>query len=391
MTKKTSCDKSPRFILRAILLTIVACASFLLTNAQARAQSSNPRMSNGYYMPGVVLLWNNGRFELATPNNTSPTANSYVLIHGAHDDATDDNFAKLAKAIQARDPSANVLFVDWALWSTLNPDKLEEIVRDQLKWLAGTMGVVAIIDILDELFGDGKAVGEDEYKAAFALNLAVMTGRILANLLPVEQTRMIPTVADRAYALLFSERNVSWDFQTNGETRSFLALGLDPAKTHLIGHSHGAHVAGLTCKRVKNKLGKTVKRLSALDPSTGAVHISGENAGGKGWDRNVAQFVDVYRTTELCCDGETYGDYNMFLYTSAHPLRNGKKNNIGNPVEGLNFLIDAFKTELNLHSKAISAYTLMVGKNGFLEAESFDDLYQNAGSARAGQWITVGN
>lgn len=42
-------------------------------------------------------------------------------------------------------------------------------------------------------------------------------------------------------------------------------IGLDLAKTHMIGHSMGSHIAGFAGKSLKKKIGRSIGRISSLD------------------------------------------------------------------------------------------------------------------------------
>ena len=373
----------------AAVISFVLATALLTLTASSNVVAQSARMGNGDWQPGCVLVYRSGSFELATANSVEREANSYVLIHGAHAGAeTQEEFSALAEALLARDPSANILFVDWAYWSKLNMDKCEEILSSQAKWLGATLLFTGIIDVIDEIGGDGTAVTEDDYGAVVMANVAIAVGRILLVLLPVDQTSKIPTVADRAYSCLFGDVGTGCYWTTNDqESCTFEELGLDPERTHIIGHSHGAHVGGLICKRVATKLGKRVSRLSALDPSTSAVHLSGENQFGNGWDRNVATFVDTYRTSDYCCEKKAYGDYNMFCYTSNHPARRNASSAKSN---SLSYLRDLIHYDIGLHSKAIEVFSYMVGREGFLEARSFLELDKGQHRNSEGEWITVG-
>lgn len=375
-------------VLTSVLIVILSIASV----SDSYAQSLSSIMSNGDYQPGAVLLYRNGGFRVATRSDVDRSANSYVLIHGAHTDSTNDSFVKVSKKILETDPDADIYYVDWAYWSKFNSDKMEQALEEQAQWLITTLAVTAGIDIIDKLFGDGTLVGEDEYAAVIMANLAALAARIVANILPVEQTIYIPSVADRAYCILFTTDD--WTFTTGDQEGSFEGLGLNPAKTHIIGHSHGAHVGGLICKRVENNLGKKVKRLSCLDPSTSSVHTSGENSNGSGWNRNVAGLVDVYRTSVYCCDSHIYGDFNLQISCpSQHPALNGSEKNVESPDEVLDYLISLCQAEMKFHSLAIELFGGMCESDDFLKAKSFSELddvmFDGEDSGKDGQWITL--
>ncbi|KAI8432023.1 hypothetical protein MSG28_004551, partial [Choristoneura fumiferana] len=69
--------------------------------------------------------------------------------------------------------------------------------------------------------------------------------------------------------------------------------GQDPSKMVLIGHSLGAHIAGIAGKKLRELTGKQVGRITALDPA-GPCFSNVDAAGRLG--RSDAQYVDVVHT-----------------------------------------------------------------------------------------------
>lgn len=344
-------------------------------------------MSNGDNHPGAVLVFRNDQFEAATRADVHHNANAYVLIPGAHTDTTDASFVRVSKRILAVDPNADVYCVDWARWSKFKYAKMSKA-----QWLMAALGVVAGVDTSDCAFDSGTFVGKCEYGPVIIVNAAVLATLMSANISAVEQTLYIPQVAERAFEILFTED--SWTFVTDNQKGSFEGLGLDPAKTHIIGYSHGAHVGGLVCKRVKNGLTKNVKRLSCLDPSTDVLHIGGELTDGNGWNRNVAGLVDVYRTSELCCDGKIYGDFNLHLRRSRSPMRSSRgepADNVGKLGEIFIFLRRLYQVERQRHAASIDWF-VEICDHSFLSAKSFleldDVLFDGEYSDHEGRWIT---
>ena len=93
--------------------------------------------------------------------------------------------------------------------------------------------------------------------------------------------------------------------------------GTTPGATHIIGHSHGAHVAGLLANEVHALYGK-IGQLTALDPSEESVHLHWRNLFGTGWGRSSAVYVDVYKSSEIAGGERAWGDDN-FLLTNGSP------------------------------------------------------------------------
>ncbi|XP_050664990.1 pancreatic lipase-related protein 2-like [Leptidea sinapis] len=84
------------------------------------------------------------------------------------------------------------------------------------------------------------------------------------------------------------------------QLHQLIESGLSLDKLHLIGHSLGSHVAGYLARDLKSKYGKTVKRLTALDPAFPGFYPDGilmEHVSEKD-----AEFVDIIHT-----DAGAYG------------------------------------------------------------------------------------
>lgn len=97
---------------------------------------------------------------------------------------------------------------------------------------------------------------------------------------PVTTSSVIPKVAQWAYRKLF--------YSGSG-------LGLCAQRLHIIGFSHGAHVAALIGKHADGN----IAHLTLLDPSPAKSHVfSWENFLGAGWKtEDSAKFIDMYKTS----------------------------------------------------------------------------------------------
>ncbi|XP_046396808.1 phospholipase A1-like [Ischnura elegans] len=69
--------------------------------------------------------------------------------------------------------------------------------------------------------------------------------------------------------------------------------GVDPSKMHLIGHSLGAHVVGITGKHFYSMVGRKVGRITGLDPAGPLFTVLDSS---NRIDRSDADFVDVIHT-----------------------------------------------------------------------------------------------
>ncbi|MDR3181450.1 MAG: hypothetical protein LBT89_00780, partial [Planctomycetaceae bacterium] len=97
--------------------------------------------------------------------------------------------------------------------------------------------------------------------------------------------------------------------QVDGNLFGSEGLRLEAEKTHIIGFSHGAHIAGMLGSRQNGK----VRRITALDPSTRIVHLQPENYWGNAWDKNSACFVDMYASSSVLGTSKIYGHRTFFV------------------------------------------------------------------------------
>jgi hypothetical protein len=112
---------------------------------------------------------------------------------------------------------------------------------------------------------------------------------------PITSAAMIPYVAQLTYLRLVD-------------------LGVNLSASHIIGHSHGAHIAGL----IGRYSGGAIGRITALDPSEEGVHLVPGNLGGTGWGANSAGFVDSYKSSVICGGETAWGRDNFLLVESGH-------------------------------------------------------------------------
>lgn len=107
---------------------------------------------------------------------------------------------------------------------------------------------------------------------------------------PVTAASQIPEVARWTYYKLVDSSN---------------GLGISVQKLHIIGFSHGAHVAALIGKRSDGY----IAHLTFLDPSTRKTHLfTRENFLGTGWTaQESGKFVDMYKTSQLAATGSCRG------------------------------------------------------------------------------------
>jgi hypothetical protein len=110
-------------------------------------------------------------------------------------------------------------------------------------------------------------------------------------LLPTISAAYIPLVAQSVY-------------------QDLLGLPINPGDIHIIGHSHGAHIAGL----IGRYSGGAIGRITALDPSEEGVHWNPTSFGGSGWGwPGSAKFVDSYKSSQLCGGETPWGEDNFLL------------------------------------------------------------------------------
>ena len=88
-----------------------------------------------------------------------------------------------------------------------------------------------------------------------------------------------------------------------------------PGSTHIIGHSHGAHVAGLLANKIRDLTGQQISRISALDASEEIVHLGASNPNqyGTGWGKWSASLVDFYKSSEIAGGESPWGHDNFLL------------------------------------------------------------------------------
>ena len=65
-------------------------STLILLASVCYGQPTNVRTSNGDYHPGAVLVYRDGTLEIATPGSINRSEPSYVFVHGAHADSTND-------------------------------------------------------------------------------------------------------------------------------------------------------------------------------------------------------------------------------------------------------------------------------------------------------------
>lgn len=338
--------------LALIFVSVVFVLSF--STVETFGEGFRTKMPNGAYFPGIILFYDNGDLRPAKRSDVVSDANYYVLIHGAKENAFNCPLYDLAPTILEMDANAQLFFVDWSFWS----------------------------------------------------NSGVVSRHL------IKQTEYIPRVASRAYQTLFDTRNIilkwvtgDWEspehwkatqaiFSEPVETGSE-ALGLDPARTHIIGRSHGAHVGGLICKDVVEHyndqvelLSPKVKRLSAIDPSARDSHLTYASCN---WNADVAELVDVYRLSTFCCDDHIYGHFNLSGFSFAeHPdwLEVSQKVELFDDENGFwKTYASYFKADSNMHNKAVEYFNRMCRVKGFLKASSFYDLHDDADDEF--KWIVI--
>ena len=302
-------------------------------------------MADGSFVPGTVLIYNQGQWMTTEETNTvDPTKYTFVIIHGAHCSLKAEYISQLAETLAKVRPDANILAVDWNAWSSIGSTEM-------ISWG---------MEIVFQLLGDKQKEP----------SLTDIFGEIIQKAIPVEQARYIPEVSRRLTWKLFGKAGKKRTFKTldpvSGEEihTKMSALGLDPSKTHLIGHSHGAHVAGLTGMALKKNGAGQLDRISALDPSTSLVHDYPENLGGKGWDASSARLVAVFRTTYFfSSDKEATKDSLFFDWRlKNHP--------VNHPHKGLHifeWFQDVLDAELKYHREVFERFTKFIQKTRFLK------------------------
>ncbi len=142
------------------------------------------------------------------------------------------------------------------------------------------------------------------------VNILSVEWAALAGGLPYASATWIPFVANKA-----AQQLIEWYDRAAADGKTHVS----PANTHIIGHSHGAHVAGMLANKfvlpASEQLGPVslpmIRRISALDASEEAVHWNPYNFLGTGWGVWSAQYVDFYKSSKL--GGETVWGYDNFL------------------------------------------------------------------------------
>ncbi|MBQ4437492.1 hypothetical protein II898_01320 [bacterium] len=302
-------------------------------------------MADGNFVPGTVLIYDHGQWRMTEEKNAvDPEKYTFVIIHGAHCSLKANYISRLADALEKERPDANILAVDWNAWSSVGSTEI-------IDW-----GMTITFKILGKNKHD-KTTLKDIFE------------EIVQKVIPLEQARHIPEIADRLNWKLFGEAGkrrtfVTIDPGTKEEIRTKMsALGLDPAKTHLIGHSHGAHVAGLIGTTLRRNRAGKLDRISALDPSTSIVHDYPENLMGSGWDASSARIVAVFRTTLFfSSDKETTNDSFYFDWRSkGHPFHHP-------PMGGQFFKWpqDVLNAEFQCHRGIFDQFAEFIQKTDFL-------------------------
>lgn len=117
---------------------------------------------------------------------------------------------------------------------------------------------------------------------------------------PVTASSFIPDVANKAYEQLFSYKD---------------GLNLCAPKIHIIGFSHGAHVAALIGKRT----GGIIGHLTFLDPSPAKSHLfSWENFLGSGWTvEQSARFSDMYKSSSWTSTSQARGHVIFYVWENG--------------------------------------------------------------------------
>lgn len=340
--------------MKSIIEQVVFLLLILGNISSLRASEMFPEggMANGNFVPGTVLIYDQGQWKaIEEENSVDPSKYTFVIIHGAHSSIKSELISQLAKALVEKRPEANILAVDWSVWSSVGSKKI---------------------------FGWSIAIGRKllTKKNNDETTLTDIFTEIVKNAIPVEQAKQIPEVANRLTWKLFGEAGKTRTFTTLDPTSKkeiqseMTALGLDPQKTHLIGHSHGAHVAGLTGMWVrKNELGQ-LDWISALDPSTNLVHEYPENRLGTGWDESAARLVAVFRTTYFFSSERKATNDSLFfdLCDLNHPIAKlktvFKTKSVPKIYKCLN---EIWNAELNNHSEVIRKFTEIIRKTGYLD------------------------
>ncbi len=112
--------------------------------------------------------------------------------------------------------------------------------------------------------------------------------------------------------------------------QQFLSAGLSPERMHIIGHSHGAHIAGMIGEEYQRLGIGTVDRISTLDSSEEHAHAGAiGNELGRGWgaNRDSARYIDSYKSSQLLGGERAWGHDNFLLVRDGLTWNGG---NVGN-------------------------------------------------------------
>jgi len=132
------------------------------------------------------------------------------------------------------------------------------------------------------------------------LNSSPIPQNLLTYINAVISARRIPGVVDDAFRLLCSIDS----------TTGLRKFRIDPSKTHIIGHSHGAHVAGLLGNKF---VYPRINRITALDASSEHTHLYAGNLSGTGWGQGSAAFTDYYKGSILASGTKPWGINNFIV------------------------------------------------------------------------------
>ena len=232
--------------------------------------------------PGTVYVFKGGNWVVAKASEIKQglRVENFVLIHGWNASINDPEWLAMAQALQDKNPDANVLGVDWSHWAIMN-----------------VLGTGWFEKNIFNPWGPAGDIPEVAERATY--QLFAPTSYPSKNFgcvrMPVELT---PSGIKPVY------RN---------ESASFQGLGLNPGLTHIIGHSHGAHIAGLIGEDAAEYSLVAVSRITVLDASAEISHLlGGSNLWGQGWDKKSATFIDSYKSSNA--GGNTpWGDNNFVL------------------------------------------------------------------------------
>ncbi len=341
---------------RHVVYLFVFVLTVVIAGVASAQETTGVKISDEYYHPGIVLLFQSGEWVPASPAKINYLQENYVLVHGAHSESVCAKSDETARAILKHNPNANLLQIDWERWSVFRTKQLNEVVVEEI-FEYFNRDVSDLEKNFDEIF-------DDFFKTVVL--------RVAGNLIPFEQTQKIPEVADRAEKILFERKGKSLTFTTDGKTGVAIALGLAPEKTNFIAHSHGAHIAGLIGERAERLRKKKVARITALDPSEGEIQLSAENLHGDGWSSDSAKFVDVVRTSEILCGDKLYGDVNLWLRDASHPLRRLEDDDL-DFFSTIDALVDGLKFDVTRHSFSQEIFQELFQKGFYWELpEAFD-------------------